>query len=416
MFSLSTNDRDDGRRWALEARVREHCAELDKVRNVCGAGVNPNYLSVSNAELEGLDLSGWRFDRVHFGEKGAHLRDGDFSDCSFLDVRFAGELNGLLFPHASFQDVQFQETTLEGCDLRYARFRRTSFARARIANCDLYRCAFLEGVLFEECHISQTSLHLADLNGSDLRWMNFRISPTEPTRILQEEDAKVFGEFLEHAANLKYGNPQTTRENKPKLVRRRLFDAADFYRRLAGRCSASGDYRDEGRAYSRAKELERRSSWHVSRPFRERLARRANEPALEINRLKPEELDQLCPKGMSRFKAGLRAVGLWLVEKLTGYAESLWRVLATLGGIVLATAIALRASHGLLRDPAREGTRNTSFWKCLDAAIENLATFRPPHTVLGAGFIPVMMALETLGGVAVVGLFGFMLANRIRHA
>jgi uncharacterized protein YjbI with pentapeptide repeats len=509
-------------------------------------GDPPTDPTISAAELNGKHYFRERFEHYVFGPG---LNDVRFDHCSFSGAKFSGLLNHVRFVHCTFDEASFEEAILLDCDLRYARFEWTSFARAEICGSDMYRCAFRKGVVFEGAHIWGTSLHLADLSGSDLRWANFcppahkRGPPlghscraaeksarlAREAFLVQEADEDEFRRFLAQAAAFSGGNEFTTWVSEPMLVVRRWEDGSLIYRRLAGRCAVAGQYRDESQAYVRAKHLERnfalacanrevedldrarlddrsvallylRLLLHRLKDWRDRTGEAGSpsgpdltaeefdslrlhalkDRAVRLKRCDPEtlrddlakveddhgpfrhlddreddftarlsnlelaslELEWLLTLDLERAKQDIidddldtwgrekyaprrsawlrtrsRAFGLHVVEWITGYAESIWRVVLTLAVVVLGTAGVLRLSHGLLRDATlRTSVKPASLLQCLEAAFGNLAAQVPNHTHYGAGLIPVLVASETLTGVAAVGLLGFMLANRLRHA
>lgn len=345
--------------------------------------------------LSGLDATpnaDWQIRNVVFGVPGAGdvLRQVSFAGATFEDCTFDGlELADVGFesaqlirctfaqrghPGTRLEACRFQGARLVGCDLRYCVVQRTSFRSASFDWCDLYRSTLGGGSSFEAAAIRRTSLYLADLSGCD-------IAPANLDGPLLQEDPAAFREFHRFGGMVGQGR-------QAELVAQGRAEAARVWASLGGLASSSGRSADEAACYVRRKGLERQLAWHELR------TRGAG-------------------RGGSRFR---RWLGLALADVTSGFGESPARVLRTVGWVVLATTMLLFLGHGLHQD----GRPVASGWPTARAALfyalGNLVARAPQRLSVHGWWAEVLLIAETFVGIALAGLLGLVIANRVRSS
>lgn len=342
-----------------------------------GARDTEGFLDLTEIDLTGAKLNGLHFEHVRFSDehRGRRMiRRVDFSGAHFDDARF---------PMTCFEDVKFQDSQIFNSDFRYAEFVGTSFARASLDELDMYRAQFLRGNIFEEANLRYVSLHLADLTGSDVRWSNFK------------RDDALMAATPRKLQQLLLAYPDRQR-GISKQIDRAIPDAAGIYRHLTGLWHAKAQYADEAQAYVRLKRLERKAawSWLVNRPVGRDLP-------------KPGPLSRAERFGQLRI-----VVGHSVAERLCLFGERLDYIAAWLIALVFATAGLLRGFGGLVDGNGH----HADFWRAATYALKNLIGIGSANMHPASGGWEFVVGAETLTAVLLVGLFGFVLANRLRYS
>jgi uncharacterized protein YjbI with pentapeptide repeats len=335
---------------------------------------------VSNVEWRGRSLS------------GVELRDLEldhvcFDDCELTDLKFDGSslrncsfrnatLTRVSFGHSTHEGSDFRNAKIHSSDLRYALIIAGTFRDATLCYCDLYRAVIERGTVFEGSNLYWCSLHSTDLRGSTLRLQNLR------TRLPHEDPEELhrIHQLLEGVL------PTDVDIESEEKVDKRLGDASETYRHLAGCWSAMGCYRDEGTAYQRAKDLELQRTVHQMRS---------------------------APTLSGRIVATYRAFLLAVAKVLCGYGERLDWIALWIAGLALVPAAALWVRHGVII--TRPGPAPGSL-DYLRYSLGNMVTAPPGDLRPKSSAIDFMLVLQTLVAIPLLGLFGFVLGNRFRRS
>jgi uncharacterized protein YjbI with pentapeptide repeats len=348
------------------------------------AGHPTTPLDLAADDIDGADLHGLFFEDVSFSSEVASyglsterrtIANVSFAGCTFVNVSFRNcLLQDTTFESANFTHTEFQDSIIRRCDMRFATFRVSSFARSRFETSDLYRTTFEVGNVFEGAELDRTSLHKADLRGTDLRWRNFAGTP------LAQEDAIALG--LLHKAS------GVTPDQSVKLLDRRFEDAVGIYRSLAGLWQGTGLYSDSAEAYLKAKRMERRAAWghFVGKP---RIPTAGRLSALRV------------------------FVGHWFADLTCGFGERLSHVVASILVIGVVTGGVLAASSGLVDSSTLHAA---GLQTCLLYALRNLIGQGSSMLHPASGAFDFLIVFEQLAGIAFVGLFGFVLGNKVRFS
>lgn len=320
-------------------------------------------LDLRSYDLRGLDLSKVELKDVVFGR---HERDGaapaKLESASFRE----SSLEHCFFSHANLTNADFRGSNLSKCDFRYADFHRTTLEEATLKLCDLYRATIRQGTVMLNTTFELVSL-TASLEGStDLRFDAFKRRGGPPG--LVTEDERAYRRFLKWTQ-------EDRRESYPidDAVKKRLVDAARTYRNLSAHWAARGQFHDAGCAYVHSRRLERRNA---------------------------------APWGKHR------KLPTWFVlliaDLLCGFGERLWRIVPWIAVVAVAPAFfyavlgGVNGSHGLLDD--------------LRYSFNQLTDFTPRDLSASSHLVDFVGGVQRVLGVALLGLFGFVLGNKLRSS
>jgi uncharacterized protein YjbI with pentapeptide repeats len=337
-------------------------------------------------DLRGTDLTDVAFSDVDNGLPLKHLIFGchdaknelpaaclhktSFRNCTLVECKFAGvDCDGTDFRHAR----------LTKCDLRYASFASVTFADAKLVLCDLYRAVFEKGVVFENAELEGVSLHQASLGGI----VGLRRESFQPRngRALAQDDEKRYLELLEgttqkHAKGCE-PPPKPAKTTEPKD--RRLPEAILTYRALSGLWSGQGLFADAAWAYVETKRHERTLARH---------------------------------RGRSSPGALLSWVGLWFAEALCLFGESLLRVVLWITALAVVPGLVYWRSGGV----TQSSTETAGLGDCLLFSAARLTASTPEGLSPATTLVEWIGVAQTFLGIALLGLFGFVLGNKLRSS
>lgn len=316
-------------------------------------------LDLSGCDLRGANLDGFVLRNVVFGRgdsaallAGASLEGAQFSACSFHGVDFTG--------------TRLKAALLDGCDLRRATFCRTGMTRTRFVRCDMYGATIGHGCILRDVRFELVSPGRVIAPVDGLHWEAFGGEDRRGGGVITE-DEKAYMALLE-----RHG---TADDEIGRDLSRRLQSAAGDYRQLAGYWQSVGQLRDAGKAYAHAQRLERRAAG----------------PRSEV---------------APGFRP-MRWIGLWIADLLCGFGErlslvGLWiAALAIVPGIVMAFGGGLQGASGI--------------GDSLLFSVSSLAATTPERIEAANPVVEWISALQTIAGIALLGLFGFVLGNILRR-
>lgn len=360
------------------------------------------YLDLRGLQLEGLDLGSdsdrqpkeWR--KLIFGlndrRPGASVERCNFERAALTDCFFAAmELTRL----------DFTECKLIDCDFRFATFVGVRLGSARFIRCDMYGACMQSATVTGNIHFELSSLPQFGDGITGLDWSAVENLDGPPA--LVGESAKVYLEFL-----------QRTRDERPPKSRSvldavddRLAGAAAEYRRLSGYWAAQGQFRDANCAYTHSRRLERKaaSPWFaISRRTRHegrfsesperRRARRAGWAVWK--------------RFQSRSMRPLTWIGLWVADLTSRFGQSLIRVFVTLLAVAIVPGVAYALWGGV-------GGAHSAFDDLL-FSVSRLTAATPSGLRPATKLVEWAGAVQSLVGIALVGLFGYVLGNVLRQS
>ena len=358
-----------------------------------GARLGGHVLEGANlhgADLSGADLAEAKAAQADFS--GALMEDAVFTgatlrhcrfDAAILEgANFAGaDLWGATLDGAELRDAKLNgailhEATLIGADLTGADLRDTELSKASLAG------AILHSADLRGCNLSRANLTGADLAGARLPRLDLtscelsgiRLSGAwlEGTRLAVEQLGAGLGEEIA-----------------------RDFPAARLgYLALEQNFRTLGDPEASRWCYLRARRMGKRAAWEEVRGA---LRARAVRPAAVF---------------FTRWTGD--AVAEWLCD----YGESLPRVLRAFVVAVIAFAL-FYAATGSLVHPGPDGTASPShdLFELLGFSFLNMCTSAVPDVGLkpAARIVLYVSSLQYVSGLVLIGLFGYVLGNRIRR-
>ena len=186
-------------------------------------------------------------------------------------------------------------------------------------------------------------------------------------------------------------------------------------------CSAQGQLRDAGFAYVRCKDLER-DFFSVRRRLRANRARERLNAARErlaeadVTTLSQDDLE-LRTRGNRRSRSARTARGVAWARRRVG-ARRLRRAHETRGFLACARDLGPGLDPCAIRRRAarwRAGPRGAFLTKCVLFSFQQLTAsvhrLQPANSI-----VELVGAAQVFVGVALLGLFGFTLANRLRNS
>jgi hypothetical protein len=322
-------------------------------------------------------------------------------DCSFCRVELRG--------------TNLRGAELEDCDFRYARFFGATLQDTRIRGCDFYRAYFAEGTILAPRVLASSSFTRAWLAGIlELRkqHVQHRRKDSMPP-LAQELSPENYAKFLERTAHDRFernpGQGNTivrSRQRSDTLtetINARHDEAAVVYRRLAALWTSQGAYSYAGWAYVRGKRKERS---HVS-PFRAIYEAELKEDG----KISIKEHDGLPGPEQSLWK--------WFVllaaDVFSAFGEGLGHVVGWLALLVLIPAGVYAATDGV-QIGSGPNAPAADFWDSLLYSLTELVNAAPKRLQAAADAVETMSAIQTVTGVVLLALLGFVLGNKLHSA
>ena len=320
-------------------------------------------LDLSGYDLSGENLSGRevRLSNVVFGRHNgpppAILVGTDF--------RYS-TLEHCFFAHADLTDAYLRCCQISRCDFRYARFCRTTIGDATFLLCDFYRASVQENTVMRGTVFELVSLTESLDGATGLHWSSFAGNARRPALVTESETD--YRDFLERT---KVDRPVTY--SVEQALEDRLDDAARTYRQLCGLWTSRAQFSDAGEAYAHSRRLERQAAGprgHKFRPF--------------------------------------FWLWLWVADALCGFGERLGRIALWVVVVALLPGVAYWLFGGV------DGAHGIGDGLLFSAS--QLTASTPARLTPATQVVDWIRVLQTLAGIALLGLFGFVLGNKIRNA
>ena len=359
--------------------------------------------SLSGACLEGASLA--RADLTGADLTAVRASEADLRDALLEDARFPGavlrfaHLGGALLEHADFTDADLWGAKLDGAEMPYATLRRVVAQEASMVGTDL------SGASLEEADLRKADLSGALLRGADLRGA---VLAGAKLRGADLTDASLPRANLStcdlHHVRLAGAWLESTRLRVDQLGGALGEEVAgDFDAARQGYLNLEQNFRDLGVpdsaswAYRRARRMGKRHTRGLARAALR--GRRWREAALN---------------------AALTASDSF-AEWLCDYGESLPRVLRAFVTVLLCFALYYAASGSLLHEVAGpNGPVLRPTWApgdILGFSFLEMCTSSTPDIGLrpASRLVLFVASLQYIVGVVLIGLFGYVLGNRIRR-
>ena len=388
------------------------------------ASTRRTYRDKTFADRGGPEVAGWppwheeepefeayTFERCEFGSRLANV---GFRDCRFEKCTFHSYVSSAEFMRCEFVDCELDYSAIVSTKLKFCSFEGCTFTGATILRCDLYRAEFRRGNVLQRAKLGLVSMSRSDVRGAgELRRVSFppfhdgdelapevkepQHSPSSSEGVLRlrsaakvpliQEDAAEYEDLLCHT---------TLTRPVDETLARRLIEIADVYRMLSGVWMSVAGYDDGAWAYRQSRRYTRAS-----------LAPRMRRPKAGRK------------VAIVRRQAGLRRAGAWLglalAGPLCGFGTRLRGVIVSVCGLVVGFAVLFRAFDAV-RVTEWPAVHRGDWFDALRYSVGQLVTVPPANAGLSSRGWEFAAALETLIGIALLGLLGFVLANRLRFS
>nr|WP_238181013.1 pentapeptide repeat-containing protein [Methylobacterium trifolii] len=391
-------------------------------------GLNLSGSDLSQARLEEADLSGANLRRARLGGivgrstrfDGAILEE---ADCSEADLSGAG-FHGIVAGQVGFADAMLEDARFTGAAMRFAKFPRALLDGADFSGADLW------GADFTGADADYTSFRKARLDEANLSDVNLTHADFEGASLAK---ARLVGSRLKGAnfAGVKLDGADLSGADlsETSLVRLNLATCRLHHARFAGAWLNGTRMRVEQLGGAVGEE--------VAGAFE---AAQSSYLALEQNWKSIGSQDEASwaykrGRRMGRYHAGTQARDAWrerdarallrhgyrwtsdrFVEWLCDYGESLSRIARAFVLVIGLFAILYGATGGLIVEGPEGGATHNPLDLVSYSAL-NMMTANPPEI----GIKPIgritnlLVGIQGAAGIILMGLFGFVLGNRLRR-
>lgn len=345
--------------------------------------------NLAHANLAGIDLR-----TIHL--EAATLNQAHMENAILIRTHLSG--------------TQLMKTWLTGAIMNWADLTGADLSDAHLEQADL-RDVSLEGAVLRGAHLEEANLMGTRLAGADLRRVNLRDAALSPVAKGGLRNLKLYQTYFWGVLSLRYeqfleneddpGSASTVWED----TQGRYGEAKDVYKSLKGYFEDAGDYGGANWAYAHEQEMAKLMV--IPPPMRWLYPRRKWEEGgrgSTLDWLRLELSDKLAGYGLSLAKPLI-----WLVVVIggCGILYALTGMLTTMPG----------CSYDELRALWREGCQPTN--NLLDGlrfSIGALTTIDVGGVQPYFANVGLLAALEALLGIALTGLFGFVLGNKLRNS
>jgi len=389
-------------------------------------GINLPLVNLREAKLAGAKLQGaflWRANLKKAGLQGADLQKTVLGEADLQETSLW---------RANLQEADLVETNLQKADLRHAKIQKAqlygaNLFKANLGEADLQE-ADLQNARLQSANLVSANLQEADLKGADLRGAYLGGTDLQGVSLM---GADLQGANLVEAnlkgADLRYSHLEKvdffsakslggayfynaflddTRMRREQLggaigeeLVERYDEAKEAYLALKNNFAEIGRYRDESWAYVK----ERRMGKMMHHP---RLARKYYEEELPEN-------PNVWQLGWFYTRHTAKWTLDWVVEWTCGYGESVLRTLRAMGVALVGFAV-LYWLLGAVVDVS--GNPSSTWLHCLLYSGGAFTTFGVDTLRPANDWIRALSILESVVGIALTGLLGFVLGNRIRRS
>ncbi len=345
------------------------------------------------ADFSGADLSGARFVGMAGGEANfddAMLEDADFTGAA---MRFA-KLRRALLDGANFNGADLWGADLTGADADYTHFRGAHLDEVKLARVNLTYADF-EGASLKKAQLSEARLRGANLGGVKLDGADLSGADLSDTSLVRLNLATC---DLRHArfAGAWLNGTRMSVEQLGGAVGEEV--AKDYPAAQASYLALEQNFKSIGSqdaaswAYKRGRRMGR---LHAGAQARDAWAGRAWKPLA---------------------RHGYQWVADRFVEWLCDYGESLSRI-ARAFVILIGVFAALYGIAGGLIPEGSDGRPTYNVLDLVSYSALNMMTANPPEIGIKpiGRFTNLLVGIEGAAGIILMGLFGFVLGNRLRR-
>lgn len=366
-------------------------------------------LDLYDIDINGKDFTGCTIINVIFSKekqkdriisnaifKNAKLKNVDFSDAQLQNIQFDNAemdscsfqiyskdnlvptIKKVSFAEAIINKCRFRSSIIEWSDFRYAEIANTTFEGSNIAFCDFYRAHFSKINIFNKAIIATSSLNYTLFEGTIIRKSNIA------NGIILQQDENNYKKFLVEWKENGPGVRKTTAKAKwePSDLSNELIampeHAENIFKSLNALWAGHGFLGDANWAYVEGRRAERK--------------RLRNE--LKLTTVKPKER-----------RAKKRKI-LWnyFCDCSFGYGESIFKIIRAYIFIIAIFACLLYFIVPL----------NSIMYSFL-CSFFNMIAQTPAELKSGSIGTTILNVIQSSLGILMTGIFGFVIANKIRN-
>jgi len=416
-------------------QLREMSSGVDlNGRHIIESATYDDSLTLCNGELHDFSFS----ERV---APATFFDSVNFAGTRFVNCRFVG---------ATLQGGNYRGCEFEWCDFRFAHLDGSMFEDATFRFCDFFAVSFGPTVDLRGAQLINTSLSNAVLDGALLAPASLLRQRKDNSKLRQGVVQESKGTFFRfHTGFAERRIDEVRRDPKypdsydiRRLVNDRANEAETVYRLLSGMWTTKGNFGDASWAYVRAKRSQRRRVRplrHAGICFHYVFDPKRGEPdwcrgsvrfhGSVLDGRGAHEVDA-CNKhafalqaGAANCRLGVRRRLLdgwrWLTygfaDGLCSFGTSVGRVAGWVAALVVASTFGYWALNQL-KVKATDAKTVHTWHDSLLFALGSLTSNRPGTLVASGRMTDLLSALETVVGVLLVGLLGFIVANKFRQS
>jgi uncharacterized protein YjbI with pentapeptide repeats len=356
------------------------------------------------ADLKGLDMQAIDKNLTFADLRGAYLTDARLQNVDLYGATLSradlgnANLHGAILRQAELRDAVLQEAELGNSKLTGANFGKANLVDAnlkgtRLLGCNLHLAYFL-GV-----QLDATLLHSEQFSEEATQ----QVLPMRAPAIGEEHQAK-FGE--------------ETRRKRAQLYG----EAKNAYLGLKKNFDDLGDFDGLSWAYRKERRMETAEAYHAALSYFGRLL------GLD-NRLPPITRKRgvfiwATVKNLNRFAINK------IVEAVCDYGEGLWRVIATLVVVMTTFTLIYAVIGGQLRDDnflgvfcgsqAIRDLPRLGLFSLMGMTARDTGALEEHSDLIkllaDSELVQFLAAIETITAIALAGLLGFVVGNRVRRS
>lgn len=326
-----------------------------------------------DAKLKNVDFSDARLENIEFDNA---VMDG----CSFQiynNDSLLPTIKKVSFAETKMNKCRFRNSIIEWSDFRYAEITNTTFEGSNIAFCDFYRAHFSKINIFNKSIIATSSLNYTLFEGTIIRKSNIA------NGVILEQDENNYKKFLVEWKENGPGVRKTTAKTKwePNDLNNELIampeHAENIFKNLNALWAGNGFLGDANWAYVEGRRAERK--------------RFKNELKVIIK---------------SKERRAIKRKILWnyFCDYSFGYGESLFKIIRAYILIIAFFACLLYFIVPL----------NSIMYSFL-CSFFNMIAQTPAELKSGSIGLTILNVIQSSLGILMTGIFGFVIANKIRN-
>jgi uncharacterized protein YjbI with pentapeptide repeats len=390
----------------------------ESIERIDLSGVKMEDVILSDVDLTRANLSGAIISQSDLSY--AHLPWVDFSNAFITQT----DLTNTVLAEANLTSSRLVQTDLSGAELRGANLTDTRYKQANLSGAELDLANLSDAQLWDTnlsgsslrwANLSGAKLAGANLTGADLRRVHLRGQALSEVGSLQ--GVRLYRTYFWGVLSLRYEQFKGDKAGRSTIwedTEGRFYEAKDIYKTLKGYFEDAGDYEGANWAYVREQVMEKLMFTRAMPSF--------SKPLLRLFyprwRDKFDSLAEGEEQGPTK-RPFLNWLRLEASEKIAYYGTKLWipfswllavlivfAAVYWLGGMVTYIDVSTGAAY-----PLYNNFLNTLLFSAASMVTIDVGFLQPTAPYVGA-----LQTLQAFFGIALTGLIGFVLGNKLRYS